>query len=99
MNKREFDELVKSVRQMGAHMRGRRVRGMKAVELPVPDVRALRERLGLSQAEFAAAFGFSLRTLQNWEQGRVQPSGPSRALLTILSVDPKGALKALARAA
>lgn len=99
MKKRDFDELVKSVRQMGAHMRGRRVRGMKAVELPVPDVQALRERLGLSQSEFAAAFGFSLRTLQNWEQGRVLPSGPSRALLTILSVNPKAALKALAHTA
>ncbi|MGH8396967.1 MAG: helix-turn-helix domain-containing protein [Gammaproteobacteria bacterium] len=99
MNKREFEDLLESVRQMGAHMRGKRVRGMKAIELPVPDVVALRERLGLSQSEFAAAFGFSLRTLQNWEQGRVLPSGPSRALLTILEADPKAALKVLARVA
>lgn len=99
MNKREFEELLESVRQMGTHMHGKRVRGMRGVELPVPNVHALRERLGLSQSEFAAAFGFSLRTLQNWEQGRVQPSGPSRALLTILEADPKAALKALAHAA
>jgi len=47
----------------------------------VPDVQALRRKLGLSQSEFAARFGFSVRTVQEWEQGRALPDRPARILL------------------
>jgi putative transcriptional regulator len=48
------------------------------------DVKKLRERLGMSQPEFALKFGFSLATVRQWEQGRRSPEGPSRVLLTVI---------------
>jgi putative transcriptional regulator len=48
----------------------------------------IRKRLGLSQSAFAAMMGVSLRTLQEWEQGRHQPSGPALALLRIADQEP-----------
>ena len=53
------------------------------------DVRAIRKRLDLTQAAFAARFGFSPRTVQQWEQGRRTPEGPARILLCILERRPE----------
>jgi putative transcriptional regulator len=53
------------------------------------DVKKLREELGMSQAEFALKFGFSLGTLRQWEQGRRYPDGAARVLLTVISHSPK----------
>lgn len=50
---------------------------------------AARAGTGLSQAQFAKLIGVSLRTLQEWEQGRKRPSGPAEALLRIVARDPK----------
>lgn len=47
-----------------------------------------RTRSGLSQADFAQTMGVSKRTLENWEQGRVEPSGPARILLNLVTNDP-----------
>ena len=55
----------------------------------VPDVRALRRKLGLSQAQFASKFGFNLRTLQEWEQGRALPDRPARILLRVIEKSPR----------
>jgi putative transcriptional regulator len=51
--------------------------------------------MGLSQRVFAKLVGVSVKTLQNWEQGRRQPSGPAVVLLTVLVVDPDAVLKAV----
>ena len=51
-----------------------------------------RQATGLSQAQFAALLGVSLRTLQGWEQGRKQPSGAARTLLAIARVNPRAVL-------
>ena len=59
----------------------------------VPDVGAIREKTGLSQARFAELLGVSVRTLQDWEQGRRAPSGAARTLLLIADRDPKVLLK------
>ena len=59
----------------------------------VPDVGAIREKTGLSQARFAELLGVSVRTLQDWEQGRRAPSGAARTLLLIADRDPKALLK------
>jgi len=59
----------------------------------VPDVGAIREKTGLSQARFAELLGVSARTLQDWEQGRRAPSGAARTLLLIADRDPKALLK------
>ncbi|MBS0365922.1 MAG: helix-turn-helix domain-containing protein [Proteobacteria bacterium] len=57
----------------------------------VPDVSGIREKTGLSQARFATLLGVSVRTLQDWEQGRRAPSGAARTLLLVASKNP-GAL-------
>ncbi len=62
------------------------------------DVRAIRRATGLSQAQFAAAYDFGLRTVQEWERGAKKPSGPARTLLRAIKADPEGLRKALAAA-
>ena len=75
-------ELLQSVREMRA---GR----TRVVSSPVIEAR---QNTGLSQSQFAALLGVSVRTLQGWEQGRKQPSGAARTLLAIASVNPKAVL-------
>jgi putative transcriptional regulator len=63
---------------------------------PSPDqVRALRARLGLTQAQFARRFGFTLDTVQQYEQGRRRPSGPASTLLRVIEADPEAVVRAL----
>lgn len=88
MNENQFDELLMSVRDMGRHMRGQNVEGAVMRDFPEPDVKAIRERTGLSQTRFAYLIGVNPRTLQNWEQHRVRPAGPARALLKIVDANP-----------
>jgi putative transcriptional regulator len=57
-----------------------------------PSVTSIREGTGLSQANFARLLGVSVRTLQEWEQGRRAPSGAARTLLMIAGKNPKALL-------
>ena len=57
---------------------------------PEIDVRAIRRANAMTQAQFAAAYEFSLRTLQEWEHGAKRPSGPARTLLRAIKGDPEG---------
>jgi putative transcriptional regulator len=66
---------------------------------PVPDVKAIRHKLRFSQAEFAQQFGFSVRTVQQWEQGRAIPDRPARILLRVIETAPQAAERALATSA
>jgi putative transcriptional regulator len=75
-------DLLESVQQMKAG---------KTQVVSSPAIEA-RERTGLSQSQFAALLGVSVRTLQGWEQGRKQPSGAARTLLTIARTNPKALL-------
>lgn len=75
-------ELLQSVREMKAGQ-------VQVVSSPVIEAR---KRTGLSQSQFAALMGVSVRTLQGWEQGRKQPSGAARTLLAIASTNPKALL-------
>jgi len=70
------------------------VREMKAGQTNVVSSPAIeaRKKTGLSQSQFAALIGVSVRTLQGWEQGRKQPSGAARTLLAIASTNPKAVL-------
>lgn len=61
------------------------------------DVAAIRNRLGLSQADFAARFGFKLDAVQNWEQGRRRPDGAARAFLRVIEREPEAVQRALAK--
>lgn len=65
------------------------------VDVPMIDVKATRRRLGLSQAAFAAKFGFQPATLKNWEQGRTYPAGPARVLLAVIAKNPEAIEEAL----
>ncbi len=94
MNDAEFEELIASVKDMGKHMRGQTVAGAMVRDFPEPDVKAIRERSGMSQTRFAYLIGVRPKTLQNWEQKRVRPAGPARALLKIVEANPQ-ALAAL----
>jgi putative transcriptional regulator len=70
---------------------------VSAVRVPTIDVRATRKRLGLSQAAFAAKFGFQVATLKNWEQGRTRPDGPALVLLAVIDRHPDAVEDALRR--
>lgn len=89
MNDTEFEELLSSVRDLGRHMRGEEVDGVVVKEFSDPNVKAIREKTGLSQTGFAHLIGVNPKTLQNWEQKRVRPTGAARALLRIVEVNPQ----------
>lgn len=62
---------------------------------PEIDVKAIRRKLGMTQEEFAARFGFSIKTLRHWEQKQRVPEGPTRAYLLVIDRDPSAVQKAL----
>ena len=64
-------------------------RGETGRVINVPSVSEIREKTGLSQSRFATLLGVSVRTLQDWEQGRRAPSGAARTLLLIAHKNPK----------
>src|SRR6058998_2122216 len=71
-------------------------RGKAGRVITLPPIADIRARTGLSQAEFARLLGVSVRTLQEWEQGRRAPSGPARTLLSIAHKNPKALLESAA---
>jgi putative transcriptional regulator len=94
MKERVFEKLVKSVREAGKIRRGTK-KARRVFEFKPADVKAIRDRLGKSQPEFALMIGVSVATLRNWEQGRRVPEGPARALLTVASKNPEMVAAAL----
>ena len=82
-----FEELVESVREGGAILRGE-TQPARAFEIDGPNVKRIRSGYQLSQREFAALLGISTRTLQNWEQGRRRPEGTARVLLQVAEKHP-----------
>ena len=65
---------------------------------PLPTVRDLRRRVGLTQLEFASRLGVPVETIRNWEQGKRIPRGPARALLAVIAHAPETVFAALAKA-
>ena len=61
------------------------------------DVKAIREKVRMSQDEFARKYGFSKRSLEQWEQGRRTPTGASRAFLVVIASEPDAVHRALTR--
>jgi putative transcriptional regulator len=96
MKKQMFEEMLGSVREAGAILRGRR-NPSRRTTMHSASVRVIRERTSLSQSEFADLIGVSVKTLQNWEQERRRPTGPAAALLSIINHDPALAVKAIHR--
>lgn len=92
-----FDEMVQEAQEIRSHgLSGQRVHTVAVPE--EVDVAAIRAGLGLTQAEFAARFGFGLRAVHQWEQGKRRPEGPARVLLALIAADPKAVTKLLKKA-
>ena len=92
MNDKTFNELLDSVREGGAILRGE-IEPSRAFTIDEPDVAAIRKAFGLSQRSFASMLGISVRTLQNWEQHRRTPRGPARVLLQVAARSPRSVLE------
>jgi putative transcriptional regulator len=87
MKEELFNELVASVREGGAILRGE-VAPARQFVIDGPNVKQIRANYKLSQSEFAALLGISVATLRNWEQGRRTPDGPARILLQVAAKHP-----------
>ncbi|HEX8662518.1 MAG TPA: helix-turn-helix domain-containing protein [Beijerinckiaceae bacterium] len=91
------DDLIRSAREAVAIARGEADPAAYRVHVP-PDieVKAIRERLGMTQQRFAGAFGFPIQTLRDWEQGRSRPDTSARAYLLVIARAPAAVQEALA---
>jgi putative transcriptional regulator len=94
MDKKLFDEFLESVKEAGQIKRGEK-KASRKFQFSAPDIRALRDRVGFSQTEFAHMIGVSVDTLQNWEQGRRAPRGPALALLKVVQKEPNTVIQAI----
>ncbi len=93
------DSILRGLEEVAAHKRGDMKLRTRVVQVPDEvDVRAIREQADLTQAQFAERYGFSQRTLQEWEQGRTKPDNAVRAYLTVIARNPKAVQEALQKA-
>ena len=88
MEKKQFDELVKSMEE-GAEMIQGKQSPSRRFSYPPSEIREIRLKIGKNQTEFSHMLGVSVKTLRNWEQGQRTPNGPARALLKVVSKHPK----------
>jgi putative transcriptional regulator len=95
MKEADFQILLQGIREAGACLRGDKKAAARIDRIDPESVIAIRSSLKLSQQAFASAFGISLATLRNWEQGRRQPSGAARVLLRVAARHPKAVLEAV----
>ncbi len=92
-----FEEMAQGTAEARAYMEGER-KGYKVTLPESVDVRGIRTRLHFSQGRFADAFGLSVDAVRHWESGRRNPEAAARALLMVISHDPKLVMRALAQA-
>lgn len=88
------ESIIRGAREALSYARGEKD-GFVAHVPEAIDVKAVRQGTGLSQAKFAAQFGFSLDAVRNWEQGRRQPELAARALLMVIEREPDAVRRAL----
>lgn len=89
-----FDQLLESVQQMDEIVKGERTPS-REFHVDALAVKEIRKITGLTQQLFAQRIGIEVATLRNWEQGRREPTGPAKALLTALKNDPEHVMQAL----
>lgn len=91
-------QIIEAAREALRYARGEDT-GARITQYEIPDVPAIRKKLGFTQAEFAQRFGVNIGTLRNWEQGARLPDGPARVLLTVIDKEPEAVKRALAASA
>jgi len=96
--KTQFEQMMDGLNDVEAFLAGEQ-EGFKAYVPQEVDVKAIRNRLGMTQAKFSDTFGFSLDTIKHWEGGRRTPEAPARTLLTVIDKNPAAVLTALNPAA
>ena len=96
--KTQFEQMMDGLNDVEAFLAGEQ-EGFKAHVPQEVDVKAIRNRLGMTQARFSDAFGFSLDAIKHWEGGRRIPEAPARTLLTVIDKNPAAVLTALNPAA
>jgi len=89
-----FESIRRGLLEAIEYMEGNR-EGFRVHYRDTVDVRAIRERLGMSQREFSATIGVSSGTLRHWERGDRRPQGPAMVLLRVLEREPKAVFRAL----
>jgi len=96
--KTQFEQMMEGLNDVEAFLAGEQ-EGFKAHVPQDVDVKAIRNRLGMTQARFSDTFGFSLDAIKHWEGGRRTPEAPARILLTVIDRNPTAVLNALNPAA
>jgi putative transcriptional regulator len=96
--KTQFAQMMDGLNDVEAFLAGEQ-EGFKAHVPQKVDVKAIRNRLGMTQARFSNTFGFSLDAIKHWEGGRRTPEAPARTLLTVIDKNPAAVLTALNPAA
>lgn len=92
--KSQFERMMDGLNDIEAYLAGER-EGFKVHVPEKVDVKAIRSRLGMTQAKFSDTFGFSLDAIKHWEGGRRTPEAPARTLLTVIDKNPAAVLEAL----
>ena len=96
MSKAVANSIRRGLEQAVAYAKGEADLTKYRVHVPREiDVRAIRDKLGMTQEKFASEFGFSVNTLRHWEHGKRVPEGPTRAYLLVIDRAPKAVQKAL----
>ena len=92
-----FNSIKQGLTEAVAHAKSKNTKtsGVKLYQPHAVDVSNLRQRLSLTQEQFAARFGFSVATLRHWERGDRSPSGASLVLLNVIDRNPTAVLQAL----
>ncbi len=93
MAKKAFDRIMEGLQDALAYAKGDASRVGRVYHVYPVDVKAVREKTGLSQREFSATFRIPLSTLRKWEQHEREPTGPARVLLHVIDRKPKIVLK------
>ena len=95
---KEIGSIKQGLRQAIRHEKGKRVAGLRLHRPPQVDVKAVRERTGLTQEQFAAKFALSLGALRHWERGDRKPRGTALVLLNVIAREPQAVLRAVENA-
>lgn len=90
-----FENIRQGLQEAIAHAQGDE-RGTRIHRPRAIDVKAVRTRIGMTQEQFAARFGFSTATLRHWERGDRSPHGPALVLLNVIERNPQAVIEALA---